>query len=221
MSDPRYEIKFALNEVQFNEILIFIKQQNFKKSFPERKVNSLYFDSHDFKSVKDNISGVALRNKVRLRWYEKSIEAPIIEIKKRIGRVGDKLKIKSPFKSYEEIEKLNSKEIGDRIFKTNFNNLSHLNLNPVLFVNYNRKYFKTNEGIRLTVDRNIKFSPVSYYNSLDLQKKMNYNKIIVEIKFPLELKTRVSNLIRLTRLTPTRHSKYLLGMSKIGYSSYI
>ena len=43
----------------------------------------------------------------------------------------------------------------------------------------------------------------------------------MEIKFTKNFKNNVSNLLRMLKLTPKRHSKYLTGMSKLGYAVYI
>ena len=63
MNKFRYELKFVLNELQFNELLVLIKQQKFNKQFPKRTVKSLYFDNNEYSSVKDNISGISKRKK--------------------------------------------------------------------------------------------------------------------------------------------------------------
>ena len=57
--------------------------------------------------------------------------------------------------------------------------------------------------------------------SLSFQKKIRYNKSIVEIKFPIELRESLDTMFRRTELTPSRHSKYLVGLSKLCIVSYI
>ena len=223
MSDFRYEIKYVLNESQLSHVLNLIKHHGFKKHHPKRIVNSLYFEDYNFNSIKDNLSGVSKRKKLRLRWYDNSI-SPFLEIKKRHGRVGNKVKISTSFKNGDEVEKMSSREISS--FLKNINNvdneiLLHNNLEPLLLVNYKREYFISKQGVRLTIDKKIKFSSVSKFNSLSIQKKIRYNKSIVEIKFPIELRESLNSMFRRTELTPSRHSKYLVGVSKLGLVSYI
>ena len=224
MSDFRYEIKYVLNESQLSHILNLIKHHGFKKHHPKRIVNSLYFEDYNFSSVKDNLSGISKRKKLRLRWYGNNTTPPFLEIKRRSGRVGNKTKITVPFKNGDEVEKMNPKEISN--FLKNKNNVGnelflYSNLEPMLLVNYNRDYFISKEGIRITIDKKINFRSISKFNSLNLQKKFRYNKNIVEIKFPIELKESLNTLFRKTELIPSRHSKYLVGISKLGISSYI
>lgn len=224
MSGFRYELKFVLNESQLSHLLVLIKQYGFKKHFPKRTVNSIYFEDYNFSSIKDNLSGISKRKKVRLRWYKKNETPPFIEIKKRSERVGKKVKLNTPFKNGDEVEKMNSKEICNILnSKQSLENklLLEPNLKPLLFVCYERDYLISNKGIRLTIDKKIHFSSVSYFSSINSQKKIFYNKNIVEIKFPLELKEFLKEILSKTELIPTRHSKYLAGVSKLGIASYI
>ena len=224
MSEFRYELKFVLNELQLSHLLVLIKEFGFKKHFPKRNVNSIYFEDYNFSSVKDNISGISKRKKVRLRWYNKNNTPPFLEIKKRSGRVGKKVKFNTPFKNGDEVKKMTSKEISNVLNSKHFLDnklLMDPNLKPLLFVSYDRDYLVSNQGIRLTIDKKIQFGSVSYFKSINSKKKFFYNKNIVELKFPLELKQFLKKTFKKTELIPSRHSKYLVGISKLGMSSYI
>ena len=92
--DFRYEIKFVANEMNFS---IFNKwlfaETDCTKKYPDRQINSLYFDDKNFSCVRDNLSGVAQRKKYRLRWYgkiEQELSDPILEVKIKNGRLGSK-----------------------------------------------------------------------------------------------------------------------------------
>lgn len=224
MSECRYELKFVLNELQLSHLEDLIKQNNFQKHFPKRTVYSLYFEDFNFNSVKDNISGISKRKKLRLRWYNDDNKPPFLEIKKRSGRIGNKLKITTPFKNGIEIEKMNSTEIQKVLNKNIDKNnpfLINPNFKPLLFVRYDREYLISKDGIRLTIDKKIYFSSVSTFNSLKSLKKFKYNRNIVEIKFPIEKKQILNKILKKTELIPTRHSKYLVGVAKLGMCSYI
>jgi hypothetical protein len=43
----------------------------------------------------------------------------------------------------------------------------------------------------------------------------------MELKFNVELKGYVADLMRSLNMSPTRHSKYLMGLSKFGSILYI
>jgi hypothetical protein len=223
--EKRYEIKFPINQNEMVEVLYFLKKNKFYKSYPSRYINSLYFDTIDNKSVAYNLAGLSNRHKVRLRWYDDS-QLPIFEIKSREGRIVYKQKIEVDFLSIQYINRTNLYEIRKNIFKyITYQKKFDLRLInfyfPNLFVNYNREYYELNKDIRLTIDKNIKFKNISLNKKINYYKNVNYNKIIVELKFPIHLKEIMIELIRYFNISPTRHSKYLVGMSKLGNLIYI
>src|SRR6056300_1372620 len=130
MSNYRYELKFVLNENQLSHFKNLIKLHGFKKQHPKRKVSSIYFEDYSFNSLRDNISGISRRRKIRLRWYNNNT-CPFLEIKKKSDRVGNKIKYKTSFKSNVEVENMNSREISNVLFKNYSQNsfLNELNLN--------------------------------------------------------------------------------------------
>ena len=66
----RFESKFKISIL---ELYIFKDwlQNNvfFNKSYNDRRVNTLYFDTQDYLSAYENMSGQSNRFKLRARWY--------------------------------------------------------------------------------------------------------------------------------------------------------
>jgi len=224
----RYEVKLVLNERELNHALIWLNTMGAKKTFPNRKVNSLYFDNIAQEAIQHNLAGISNRNKVRLRWYgdnSSSISETNLEIKFREGRLG--YKMKHPiYKKMINIHDQYIFKISNHIFKEiNSSCLNHSVFNdylvPMLMVKYVRKYFEIMNGIRITIDDKIQFYDVIKNIKLNLVRPLNYPQHVVEIKFSKKYKKKVSDLLRPTLLTPRRHSKYLVGLAKLGYISYI
>ena len=92
---------------------------------------------------------------------------------------------------------------------------------PTLKVSYERDYYETNENIRITLDQNIKFSDIYLHSLLSEEKAINYSMNIMEIKFNPNKKTAVSKLIQSLNISPSRHSKYLVGMAVSQNTCYI
>ncbi len=224
MKQNRYEIKFVLNELEFLEVKYFLKYINSFKSFPDRNVTSLYYETFDYSSVKDNISGVSNRKKLRLRWYDKNTN-PKLEIKTKFSRIGNKKTFSLDFLNREAIDTLSIRELNRSIFdylKKNHNESFLLNqFVPVLKVFYEREYYETTNGLRITIDKNINFSQVSPNQTIHFHRNIKFNKRVMELKFPVDLKNHVNKLIRHLNVTPKRNSKFLLGMSKLGYVNYV
>ena len=91
-SDYRYEIKFVLDNARLADVMQWLyNNTTANKSYDNRMVNSIYFDDIDFSSVRDNLAGIAQRNKLRLRWYgNQKNSLPIFEVKTKNGRLGYK-----------------------------------------------------------------------------------------------------------------------------------
>jgi hypothetical protein len=225
----RYEIKMVLNQKQlayfYNWMYI---NTTLRTSFPPRYVNSIYFDDLDLSSVRDNLSGISDRSKLRLRYYGKDSYCGLaFEIKNKIGRLGYKNIF--PLTSLSsELSNIFYHEISD-ILHNNLMTVKSFNvvkftsnfIYPLLKVTYFRKYYETVEGIRLTVDSDIKYRKPSQLDKIIYPANNFYDKKIVEIKFSQDQKDNVANLLRSLRLTPKRHSKYLTGLALYKIVSYV
>ena len=68
----RYEIKFILNSIEFDKFKTWLLiNTGFVKKYEPRLVNSIYFDDLNNSSANDNLAGIGIREKYRLRWYNK------------------------------------------------------------------------------------------------------------------------------------------------------
>ena len=228
MNEDRYEIKFTLNEFGITHALSWLSQIGAKKKYQDRDVNSLYFDNLNLDAVRDNLTGTTPRYKVRFRWYEgETFEKfdPNLEIKTRNGRLGSKILYPIP-KIRKSISTQSVFSLSEEVIQKSrqFNNAHksiNSNLLPMLIVQYQREYYEIKNGIRITIDKKIRFSDANQNIKLKFLKPITSNQYILELKFSQELKFSASNLIRSLSLTPKRLSKYLLGLSMLGYATYI
>ena len=221
----RYEIKFILDNAHLSRIYQWIKERTFvKKTYPNRQVNSLYFDDINYTSVQDNLAGISDRQKMRLRWYgkEEDTNSPSFEFKLREGR----LNWKECF-PVERLEKnLLKFDLKDILFECKnelFNQRVILDeyILPTLQTGYEREYYADAEGIRLTIDHNIIFHNPMLHKILNHGCVTEYPLKVMEIKFDPVLKDNVARIIKSLHLTPKRHSKYLVGLAKQGFVTYI
>ena len=67
-NDLRYERKFIVPSLYKVVIPHFIHTSDlrFSRQYPNRTVNSIYFDTSDFKYLKENINGISDRKKFRI-----------------------------------------------------------------------------------------------------------------------------------------------------------
>lgn len=222
--DYRYELKFVLDNSGLSHAMQWIyNYTHAREKYSKRKVNSLYFDDVDFSSVRDNLAGLSNRRKMRIRWYgQKKNSSLYFEEKIRNGRLVYKnsyplISIQNTLLelTIKDIVSMCKKEMREQ--KVIFDE----HLTPTLQVSYDRNYYEDLDGVRITIDQNIKF-----YGSLPNQKlngvlSVPYPYKVMEIKFSPHLKTRIDGLIKPLHITPKRHSKYLIGLAMLGYVVYI
>jgi len=223
-SDYRYEIKFVLDNASLSDAMQFLyNNTTVNKKYENRKVNSIYFDNLDFSSVRDNLAGISQRNKMRLRWYgHQENSLPSFEVKTKNGRLGYKTSYK--IKSIENnILKLNIDKITSNCKKdlAEQDVMLDEHLVPTLKVSYEREYYETHNGIRITIDQDIQFTDTQIYSMINENNSTSYPFKVMEIKFKPDMKEVVAQLIRPLHATPKRHSKYLIGLAMLGYVTYI
>lgn len=192
--DLRYEKKFFIDAIYFDDFYYLIRQSNFgfREIYDKRIVNSIYFDNLDFDCFNDSLDGSATREKFRLRWYGKKNRVnAIFEIKQKFGYVGKKINF-----SIGEIDlskKLFDLKICQRI-KTSIDLKEHsynlYRLKPNIFINYVRRYFSCPENkFRITLDKDISYS---YINT---NKKIYENHFIKDKNMVIEFKYSKENQI--------------------------
>lgn len=226
----RYEIKFVVNDVRLSEFVNWLwASTSMQEAYPDRVINSLYFDDLKFNAVRENIAGLPNREKFRFRWYSQSnnntVVSPRLEKKVREGRLGYKESqmlphLESAFLE-QDIAYLKNASMEQFARLGLFESSLQGDIFPALHVNYQRKYFQDADDIRITIDRDIQFHHVNSCARLFQSKALNWEKRIIEIKFHPELKNKVAELIRPLHLVPQRCSKYLQGMAYSGMVKYI
>ena len=109
-----------------------------------------------------------------------------------------------------------------RISGSNYNQIFPFDFNPQLICRYRRDYYENVDGLRFTIDKDIKFKPVKNFNLNFINSGfIDTNQIIMELKFSPNQKEKITKLTRKLPIPSSRCSKYLLGHSKINGVSYI
>ena len=66
----RFERKYVIEKGYSYIFSDFLKKNYFKKAYQPRYVNSIYFDNFMHDAFSENLSGISIRKKTRLRWYD-------------------------------------------------------------------------------------------------------------------------------------------------------
>ncbi len=155
---------------------------NFNIQHPKRNVNSLYFDDHNYTSVKQNLDGVSDKSKIRLRWYGKDIFL--------ISNAKLEIKVKKNFLNYKilydmkDLNNKNLKKLNDvKHITTKINRILNKKiLIPTVTTHYERFYLiSLNKKIRATIDYNLKGTNFMHFNYNPVFK--NSSNSILELKY--------------------------------------
>ena len=188
----RHEIKFLIS---LKEKINFIKKNQLKKIFPDRIVESVYFDTKDFQFFNLSEGGVTPRYKVRLRGYNNE-KLNNLEIKTTNNYHRQKIVIKNfQFDNFELHKTL--KKIGI----TNI-------VEQKVRVKYLRSYYEIENLGRITMDKDIEF----LYPAKEFHNSKKINQIILEVKIEDD-KIDKNTIEKIINLKETRFSKYCIGIN--------
>jgi hypothetical protein len=224
--DWRYETKYVLKA---DEPLLFyewlINYPDLRPDHPSRRVNSIYFDTPELDCAQANLDGISRREKFRLRWY--GSEGPgqkiLFEIKSRRDRMGTKIShpIAWPGGDPAKIDGATLASVSTEIDHLAFMSHSFGSLQPTLAVSYERAYYVTTMGVRMTVDTHLAFQDCNIDIPNELLASQANESTIVEFKFARNAKEQASHLMAGLPFSANRSSKYLLGLSLLGNALYI
>ena len=191
-NQKRHEIKFIINK---KEKINFISKNHLNKIFPDRIVESIYFDTKDLQFFSLSEEGVTPRFKIRLRGYNN--EKPSnLEIKKTKNYHREKIVLKNfQFNSFELHKTLKSMGINHVV-------------DQKIRVKYLRSYYEFKDLGRITMDENIEF----YNPSKEFRNPKKINKIILEVKIQRK-EIDKNHVEKIINLKESRFSKYCVGIN--------
>ncbi len=212
LREHRYEIKYALepSDVYMLQQILVIHPSRFKRSFPDRWINNLYFDTPSWQFCHENLSGVSNRTKVRYRWYgdPRNFDKGVLEYKIRRNQIGKK-------------ERVTMTNISDMIVLEREVN-RHTNAGHLIAClqnRYRRSYFEDITGkFRLTIDRDLTNRLADRMVSDMVHSHFSEHRIIVEVKFNATDYKMMDTFSEAFPFRVTKHSKYVTGLMSLVYA---
>lgn len=227
-SNLRFERKFVFTDTRHEDIVNRVHKNSFGfiEVFHRRKINNVYFDDSNYNFYKQNVEGVAHRKKLRLRWYgidTTLIENPTIEIKKKIGEVGDKESYKLRDKKFN----LNEHKVRDlqNFMIEHSEDYPALNyflkgLQPTLLNTYERRYFLSFcKRFRITVDFNQYFYNPNYGSFKT--SELPLPETVVELKYALEDDADAREVSQQIGTRLSKNSKYVNGLNLLYHPVFV
>lgn len=202
----RHELKFFITDGQYHVLSTMLK--NVLHPDPngdennQYHIRSLYFDTVFDDALNEKISGVANRNKYRIRIYNFSDKIIRLECKSKFRDLISKRSVAISRDLAEQLisadptglESTASGLVSD-VFREMRTNLLH----PVVIVDYLREaYLHPVEDVRITFDRQLR----SGLNSIDMFNPhvptvppFDHEEIILEVKYNRQLPTYISHIL--------------------------
>ncbi len=206
----RYERKYKIENISVAIVrqIVINHPASFRKIFPDRKVNNIYFDNTALSAYFDNVEGVPDRRKYRVRWYGNdifNIENPRLEIKIKSNQLG-----------YKESYAINEFQLDDlrnlsRVI--NEKTRSYNMFQPTLINSYSRSYYGTTNGkYRITIDRDLQ-----YFSLLNARKFTRYQiedqAVVMELKYDENFDEDASFIQQYIPFRYSKSSKYVTGLN--------
>lgn len=220
LEEYRYEIKFVCpgNFRSSFDLWRRSASQSLTRSYEERIVNGVYFDSLDLNDFHDNVIGLAGRAKTRIRWYgeTKGPVRTVLEHKLKHGRICRK---ESTLLGDLDLPRMTWRELAEYLSahtEPRSAVLANYFKNPVIRNRYRRQYFETRgHRVRMTVDRDLTvFDPVTTPMVLGGMKR-GMSVDIIEFKAPVDRAAELEHLLRDFPLRVSRFSKYVTGVNSL------
>ena len=212
----RIEKKYILNKEQYLEIKKILQRYMREDSYGKSTICNVYYDSDDYKLIRNSITRPYYKDKVRLRSYNVPTEDSkvYLEIKKKYAHVVGKRRIELTLaEAYDYMEDKNFVENSKKQIKEEIDYyFEFYKLKPKMYISYEREaYYEIgNNDFRATFDTNI----LARKTDLDLAKGSYGTDILGKDLYILEIKTLgvipmwFVEILSRFKLQPCHYSKY-------------
>lgn len=208
----RYELKYIISFEQYNLILRKIKNYLSKDKYGEVTIQSLYYDTDNYRLIRNSIEKPIYKEKLRLRSYGLATNDSklFLELKKKYEKIVYKRRIElinsNTLDLYSTLEE--GGQIGHEIkYFLNY----YKNLKPSMLLLYDREAYINNElDLRITFDKNVRYRKENLDLSYSLEgvNLLNNNEVLMEIKTSKAYPLWLVKLLNENHIYKTSFSKY-------------
>jgi len=188
----RIEKKLRLSQSELHSVKYFLTDQGMKSLYPDRCINSIYYDTSNFDLFHESEEGVLPRKKIRIRWYSNKNES---KLEKKISSIEGR---------YKEVQSIKNSNL-DFIFDRTYGYLT-----PSIMVTYKRSYFSYKD-LRITLDQSIKYTNLRSHKRIETIE----DECVMEVKAQSTLlEGYIFSVLPFLRIS--RFSKYCRGVESFG-----
>lgn len=212
----RYEKKYLIEKLRFDLLIHDIKEHIIPDRYRESDICSIYFDTPDFRLIRDCLEKPVYREKLRVRSYgvPNELDEVFVELKKKCRGISYKRRLNLPCKT-AELELCAQGRLRDNTQKAkeiNYVLEFYKTLMPAMYLAYHRVAYcgKAEPNLRITCDSSLiwRTTDLSLRRGVYGMNLIEPNMMVLEIKttgaFPLWLTRALDEL----RIYPSGFSKY-------------
>lgn len=220
----RREMKFLLDERQYNEVLSAVGDFMTEDEFGLHTIMNIYLDNRNNDLIRSSLGKPIYKEKVRLRCYGKQAEdnsEAFLEIKKKYRGLTYKRRLERPYKElFDYITEGSEPQTRGQVFEELDYLIKRMSLKPKIVICYDRRAFYGNSDreFRMTMDGNIRFRR----DGLDLREGDGGARLLTQPFRVMEVKSVGAIPLELVRVL-SRLKIYHGSFSKYGsiYSSEV
>ncbi len=211
----RYEKKYLLTDYQYKLLRERLAQYMEEDSYGLHTINNIYYDTDDYRLIRESLAKPVYKEKLRLRSYgtPTSDGKVFLEIKKKFDGVVYKRRVSMNLdEAYKYVGRGKQPSHTSQITREIDWFLKSYELAPKVFIAYDRiaLFGKEDADLRITFDTNIRWRE----ENLDLSKGSNGRQllqpgqILMEIKIPGVMPLWMSHMLDELNIRSTSFSKY-------------
>lgn len=208
----RYELKYLLSDRQYAAVASVISERLRPDEYGETTIQSLYYDSDDFRLVRASIEKPIYKEKLRLRCYglydgDKDV---FLEMKRKYDGIVYKRRIATKEQEIQDIfaGRAPASQIGREIgYFLSF----YPTLSPKVMILYDRSAWQdTATDLRVTFDRGVRFRTdgLDCHTSLTGTPLLPPDTVLMECKSGTAFPLWLSHLLCREEIVKTSFSKY-------------
>lgn len=208
----RYELKYLLTAEQYAAVKKEIESRLVPDAFGKNVIQSLYYDTPDYRLIRESIEKPVFKEKLRLRCYNLNVNDKdvYLEMKRKYDGVVYKRRISCKESEADSLfsGKVFSSQIGKELsYFINF----YGDLRPKILILYDREAFFDRGGdLRVTFDKNIRYRTdnLNFHSSLDGERLLQDGFVLMELKTGTALPLWLCDLLDKESIRKTSFSKY-------------
>ena len=212
----RHEVKIVCERAVADtvESQLLLSTAAIRPLYPDRVVQSIYFDTERGRFLDDNITGISNREKLRFRWYgaESASATGTLEKKIRHSNLGRKQthRLEAALAIAGKTTREFATALREACSPTWRPELD--GLRPVQWIRYQRRYLTTfDRRVRVTIDNDVRTVDLRSSPVLDPRRTEHRRAItIFELKAPQAHEAAIADLLASVRALRSKCSKFVL-----------